>query len=436
MTEHETTPETVAAERPAGEPEPRPRPSVPAASADPGRWGRVDDEGTVYVVTADGERAVGSWQAGAARDGLAHYARRFDDIVTEVELLEARVASRAGDPRQSLGSATQLRDGLAEAAVVGDLAALGARIDHLVEVAERAVERSKADREQARADSVAKKEALAAEAEKIAEESTQWKPAGDRLRAIVDEWKQIRGVDRKTDEQLWRRFARARDSFNRRRGAHFAELDRQRLTAKSRKQELVAEAEKLADSTDWSGTAERYRHLMAEWKAAGRAPRDADDKLWQQFRAAQDSFFGRRSEAFEERDAEFAENAVKKEELLAEAEQIDPATNLKAARAHLSRIQDRWDEIGKVPRNRIRDLESRLRAVEERVRNAADAKWRRTDPEAEARVAQFRDRVSQFEAQAEKARASGDKRKAQEADRQAAQWREWLTAAEQALATR
>ncbi|WP_016701353.1 DUF349 domain-containing protein, partial [Actinoalloteichus spitiensis] len=353
MTEHETTPETVAAERPAGGSEPRPRPSVPAASADPGRWGRVDDEGTVYVVTADGERAVGSWQAGAAQDGLAHYARRFDDIVTEVELLEARLASRAGDPKQSLGSATQLRDGLADAAVVGDLAALGARIDHLVEVAERAVERSKADREQARADSVAKKEALAAEAEKIAEESTQWKPAGDRLRAIVDEWKRIRGVDRKTDEQLWRRFARARDSFNRRRGAHFAELDRQRLTAKARKQELVAEAEKLADSTDWAGTAERYRQLMAEWKAAGRAPRDADDKLWQQFRAAQDTFFGRRAEAFEERDAEFAENAVKKEELLAEAEQIDPTANLKAARAQLSRIQDRWEEIGKVPRNRI-----------------------------------------------------------------------------------
>ena len=440
MTHQDTTPETVASkatDSTSGKTgSPSAAPAVPHASADPAQWGRVDGEGTVYVRTADGERAVGSWQAGDATEGLAHYARKFDDMLTEVELLETRLSTHAGEPKHTLTSAKHVRDSLAEAAVVGDLVALAARVEHVVARAEEAVEHAKVEKEQARADAVARKEALAAEAEQIGAEATHWKNAGDRLRAILDEWKTIRGVDRKTDEQLWRRFSKARDAFNRRRGSHFAELDRQRAAAKGRKQELVEEAESLTDSTDWGPTANRYKQLMAEWKAAGRAPKDSDDALWQRFRTAQDRFFSRRSEAFSERDAEFAANAKLKEELLVEAEQINPSADLKAAQSQLQRVQERWDEIGKVPRERMRELEGRLRGVADKVRDAADAQWRRTDPEAQARVDQFRERVEQFETQAEKARAAGDERRAKKADEQAQQWREWLAAAEQALADR
>jgi hypothetical protein len=138
--------------------------------------------------------------------------------------------------------------------------------------------------------------------------------------------------------------------------------------------------------------------------------------------AAQVAFFARRSAVFSERDAEFVANAAKKEVLLVEAEKIDPATNLDAARNQLRRVQERWDEIGKVPRERIRELDGRLKAVQDRVKAAEDSRWRRTDPEAEARAA--------------KARAAGDERRAKWADEQAAQWREWLEAAEKAVADR
>ncbi|RKT53353.1 DUF349 domain-containing protein [Saccharothrix australiensis] len=440
MTEHETTPEAtgdsgtgavVEETRTVNTP-----PPVPVASDHPDRWGRVDADGTVYVKTADGERVVGSWQAGEPAEGLAHFARRFDDIRTEVELLVTRLSSGAGDPKHALTSAKHVQESLADAAVVGDLAALAARVEYVLAKAEEGLEAAKAAKDEARAQAGARKLQLVEEAETLANESTQWKAAGDRLRAILDEWKTIRGVDRKTDEQLWRRFSKARDAFNRRRGSHFADLDRQRSVAKTRKQELVEEAEKLVDSDDWGPTAGRYKELMVEWKAAGRAPKEADDALWQRFRAAQDAFFAKRSEAFSERDAEFAANAKLKEELLAEAEHIDPSHDLEAARQQLYKIQERWDAIGKVPRERVRELEGKLRAIEERVRGAVDAQWRRSDPEAEARVAQFRERVEQFEAQAAKARSAGDKRRAEQAEAQAKQWREWLAAAEQAVATR
>lgn len=422
-------------EQPTPEQPPLPRPGVSAAVKDPTRWGRVDDDGTVYVRTGDGEHPVGSWQAGTPDEGLAHFARRFDDLLTEAELTERRLTSGAGDPKQALTRLTALRGELAEPSVVGDLTGLGGLLDHLQQRAERAVAEAKVARNQEKAAATACKEALAVEAEGIGADSTQWKAGGDRLRTILDEWKAIKGVDRKTDEALWRRFSKARDAFNRRRGAHFADLDRQRAGARERKEELVTQAEALAESTDWGAAAGQYRALMSEWKAAGRASKDADDALWQRFRAAQDTFFSRRSATFSERDTEFTRNAEAKEALLVEAERID-TTNLDSARAQLRDLQERWEAAGKVPRERMKELEGRLRAVEERIRSASDSQWRRSDPEAEARVAQFRDRVEQFEAQVAKARAAGDERRVREAQAQADQWREWLVAAEQAVSSR
>ncbi|MGZ8751015.1 MAG: DUF349 domain-containing protein [Pseudonocardia sp.] len=433
---HEPTDTRTPAHEPA-HPVPAPPPAasghpVAPASPHPERWGRVDADGTVYVNTAEGERAVGSWQAGEPAEGLAHYARRFDDVLTETELLVSRLSSGGADPKHTLSSARTLRDGLAEAHVVGDVVGLGALLDGLVTQAEQAVGAQRAERDAARVTAVARKEELAAEAETLAAEATQWKQAGDRFKAILDEWRTVRGIDRKTDELLWKRFSKAREAFNRRRGSHFADLDRQRAGARARKEELALEAEKLADSDDWGPTAARFRDLMTEWKAAGRAQKDADDALWQRFRTAQDAFFARRSQNFADRDAEFDANATAKRALLDEAEKID-ATEPEAARAALRGIQERWEAIGKVPRDDIRPLEARMRTVEEKVREAVDRQWRRTDPEADARVAQFRERVAQFEAQAAKARAAGDARRAQQAQAQADQWREWLATAEQAV---
>lgn len=423
----------VARPRPVVAPAASPSP-VPASSPDPTRWGRADDDGTIHLITTDGERVVGSYQAGTPREGLEHFARRFDDLVTETEVLAARIEA-GGDVRAALTGIRTLREGLDEASVVGDVPALRARLDELAGKAEAGVAAAKADRDRARADAVARKEALTVEAEKMAEESTRWKEAGDRYKAILDEWRTIKGVDRKTDEALWKRFSKARESFNRRRGSHFADLDRQRGVAKERKQELVAQAEALADSDEWAATAARYRELMAEWKAAGRAHRDSDDALWARFRAAQDQFFARRNASFAERDAEFAANAEAKRRLLENAERID-LSDPDSARAALRDIQSRWEEIGKVPREDIRTLEGRLRSIEEKVSDAAEQQWRRTDPEALARLEQFRSKVAQFEAQAEKARAAGDARREADAQRQAGQWREWLSAAEQAVEQR
>src|SRR5215470_12727148 len=294
-------------------------------------FGRVDADGTVYVKTAGGERVVGSWQAGSPEEGLAHFARRFDDLVTEVNLIEARLASGAADASGSLSTIKRIQASLTEAHVVGDIDGLSARLEKLTGVASEKADEARVARDAARAEAVARKTALVAEAEQLAAESASWKSTGDRFKAILDEWKTIRGVDRKADTELWKRFAAARDGFTRRRGGHFAALDQTRKQAQSRKDELVAEAEALCQSTEWNATAGRLKELMTEWKAAPRAAKDVEQRLWERFRAAQDTFFSHRSEVFSARDAEQKVAFERRQEILAQAEGLDIDADPKAA---------------------------------------------------------------------------------------------------------
>jgi hypothetical protein len=433
-------PAAEAVAEPAGEPAAAPSPAVLAAGAphvadDPSRWGRVDEDGTVYVRTAEGERAVGSWQAGDPAAGLAHYARRYDDLATEVALLEARLRAHTGNPGEIKSKAQALADSIPTATAVGDLDGLAARARAMLEQADSAAAESRAERAAQRAAQVARKEALAAEAEQIAAESTAWKVAGDRLKAIVEEWKTIRGIDRKTDEALWTRFAAARDAFGRRRGAHFAALDAQRNESRAAKQELIAEAQRLSTSTDWGATSAAMRALMERWKAVPRTGRDGDDDLWKQFRAAQDAFFTARGESDKVRNAEQLANQQQKEELLAQAEKLDPATDLRGAQNALRKIQERYDAIGHVPRAAMRALEDRMQAVEQKIRGAADAGRARVAPE-NPMVTSMRAAVSKAEEQLAKAEAAGDARRIEEARANLATRREWLAEAEKSASAR
>ncbi|MGZ6792816.1 MAG: DUF349 domain-containing protein [Mycobacteriales bacterium] len=383
-------------------------------------WGRVTDDGTVYVRTADGERVVGSWHAGTPEQGLAHFVRRYEQLATEVTLLEQRLRSGAGDPRQVATSAERLKEGLPTAAAVGDLEALGRRVDVLLERTATAVEEHKAARAAAREESVATLTGLAEEAERLAA-SSSWKDAGERLRTLGQDWKRVTGVDKKTADALWERVAAARARFAERRTAHFGALEQQRSVSQERKEKLVKEAEKLSGSTDWKATAERYKQLMADWKAAGRAPREVEDSLWAAFKGAQDVFFQARSASFAEKDQEFAGNQKVKEEILAEAEALE----VPGGKARLRQLQERWDAAGKVPRDVMRSLEDRFAKVEERFRSSADTtQFTQTDSPF---VVRLKEKVADLEGKLAKAREAG--RPTGDLEAQLETQRQWLAQA-------
>ncbi len=405
-----------------------------ARSGDP--WGRVSEDGSVYVRTSGGERKVGQWPDGDPAEALSFFRKRYDALAFEVELLEQRVTAGALGPDEATSALARVRSAVSQAQAVGDLDGLLARLDALTGTIDAHREQRKAERarklESARAD----KERIAAEAAVLAEER-DWRNGANRLRQLLEEWKSLPRLEKKVDDALWRRFSSARTSYTRRRKAHFAELSEKREAAAVEKERLAKEAEELADSTEWGPTTLRYRELMRQWKAAGPAPRGVEEQLWKRFRGAQDTFFGARDVANAKLDEEFAANAEKKEGLLAEAEALVPVTDLAAAKAAFRDIAERWDAAGKVPRARMKELEGRFRKVEQALRGVEDDRWRRSNPEARARaattVAQLEASIADLQDKHDKALAAGHTKQADDHASAIEARRAWLTEAQRAL---
>jgi hypothetical protein len=401
-------------------------------------WGRVDADGTVYVRTTDGERVIGSWQAGSPEEAIAFFTRKYESLETEVVLLEQRISSTDMAPAQASASVQRLLRTVGEANALGDLDGLRTRLERLTEDVGQRREEAKAAREQARVQAKEVKERIVAEAEQIAVEATHWKSSGERMRELLEEWKAAPHAERAAEAVLWKRLSAARNAFTKRRKAYFANLEAEREDVKARKEKLCADAEALSDSTDWGATTTAYRELMAQWKAAGRADREAEAELWKRFRSAQDKFFNARSEVFSAKDAELRQHAEAKQHLLEQAQALLPVTDIRSARSSLRDIAERWEQIGAVPRESREQLESGLRRVEDTVRKAEDNQWRRSNPEALARaegtVAQLRSSIAQLEKQLARAREAGDTRAERSAEEALTARRAWLEEAEHTLA--
>jgi hypothetical protein len=400
-------------------------------------WGRVDDDGTVYVRTADGERPVGQYPEGTPDEALAFFTERYAALAFEVELLEQRINSGVLSPEEAAESVKTVKAQVVDANAVGDLVSLAGRLDALGPIIARQRDARREERAQRSAEAKAAKEDLVAQAEKIAE-GTDWRHGANKLRELLDQWKALPRIDRASDDALWRRFSTARTAYTRHRKAHFAELNEQREGARAVKERLATEAEGLADSTEWGPTAGRYRDLMKQWKAAGPAPKDVDDALWKRFRGAQDAFFGARDAANAALDQEFAANAEVKEALLVEAEALLPVQDVEAAKRAFRDLADRWDAAGKVPRDRMKELEGRIRKVEQAIREVEEEAWRKSDPEKSARaddmVTKLEQAIAKVEADLEKARAAGNDKKVRELEENLESRRSFLEMAKRASA--
>lgn len=405
-------------------------------------FGRVGEDGTVYLRLPDGsERPVGQYAAGSSDEALHYFAAKYQDLSHNLELTATRLADDKCSPRDALTVATKARHALEEPAFVGDISLLMARIGQLEVLANIRQQILEEQRQAARQQAQQAREAIVTEAESLAT-ATSWKQTGDRFRELVEQWKALprpSAEQRPDTDALWERFRTARRTFDKARKLAREQQDRQRAAAITAKTELVAKAQKLADSTDWQRTAGEFRDLMEQWKKAGFAGKKDDDSLWQQFRAAQEQFFTARKQNLKERDSEQKANLAAKKALLTKAEALLPIQDAKAARRAFREIQGEWTEVGHVPRADKPKLDKRLRAVDDAIRGAESSAWRRSNPEirdrAQGLVDAYRSSVTKLEAELAAAQEAGDADRIARAEADLNQQRLMLQSAEQSLST-
>jgi hypothetical protein len=418
-----------------------------AASAligDPSQFGRVGDDGTVYVRTPEGEKAVGSYPGKTSEEALAYFVRKFEALASEVALTAARITSGAMVPQDAYEAVKKLRQQVRELNGVGDLAALAQsveQIEPLIEGHREAYEAKKAAESVAKAarreQILVEKEKIVAEAESLAL-SENWKVTGDRLKALLDEWKAAPRLDKKADADFWKRFSASRNKFDKRRRTHFAQLEATAGKVSEAKSTIIEQAEKLANSTDWVATARQFKTLMDQWKAAGRGKKSDDAKMWARFKAAQDQFFAAKNADLEKRELSMAANLIKREELIVQIEALVPFTDVKAAKNAFRELMNSWTKIGITNRDKRAALDARVAKVEEAIKEAEAEIWRKTDPSAKARAAevvkQLTESIENYVKVAAKSQAAGNEKKAKEALESAEARKVWLAEAEKHLA--
>jgi hypothetical protein len=399
-------------------------------------WGRVDETGTVFVRTSEGEREVGQYPDATPEEALAYFERKYADLAGAVSLLEQRV--RRGAPAADVAKAVStLQANVTDAHAVGDLESLQRRLEALSGTTQELTAQQQAEAKAAVEAAITERTGIVEQAEALAAQDpakTQWKQTSAELDALFAAWQkhQQEGprLPKGEANELWKRFRAARSTIEQHRKAFFAELDAAHRDVRQRKQQLIERAEALAPRGA-DGVVE-YRALLDEWKQAGRAGKKVDDALWAKFKAAGDVLFQAKAEIDAKDDEEYRENLTQKLALLDEADALLAAKDARAARTTLNGIQRRWDEIGRVPRDQVRTVEDRLRKVENHVRSLEDERWQREDPEKKARsegmLGQLHDAIAKLESELAEAEGAGDAKAAAEAREALEARRAWLKA--------
>lgn len=380
-------------------------------------FGRVENDGTVLVKMPDGsEKQVGQWAAGDPNDGLSFYIRKFHEIENEISLTLQRLREGKGNADTAFKLIDRVKTNLENPTFVGDLSILVSKIEELQVIAAVKKAEFSAAKAIAKEKAMEKRKHLVEEAEKLVS-SKQWKVTTQRFKEIVEEWKKLPHGTKSEEQALWKRFSSARSAFDKTRRQYFSNLESTRKEANKIKSEIVSQAKVIAESKDWNETSNKFRNLMAKWKSAPILERKEEQKLWKEFKLAQDIFFAARTAAFSVLDAEHAKNLEAKKLLLEKAEKILPITDVKSARNALKPIQAEWSKVGHVSRKDKEQIESRLKAVEEAIRNAEKNESNRTDPAKSARAQSTMEllevKLSKTEKERDEALTKGDIKKAE-----------------------
>lgn len=398
------------------------------------RFGRVDSENNVFVLELGSERKVGQYPKVSADEALAFYERKFAELEAQVRTLEQRIKN-AVLASNLLAQFKKLSADLVAPNAVGDLNNLRSRVAALEpKIAELSAKRTAASKE-ASAAALKSRIDLAEAAEAIANQDqakTQWKKSSEKMAKLFTDWQEVQKTGAKVSkadaDPIWKRFSVARTKFETAKRAYFAGLDASNKAVRAAKNNIVEQAEKLASAG--SDSIVEYRKLLEQWKSAGRTPGKSDDALWARFKAAGDTIYSARQASSASEAGDHAANLAAKLELLKTYSDIDPNKGLDEAKRRLQELQKKWEKVGKIPKEKIREVEDKLRAIENKVKSAEQDHWRKSDPASIDRsnsvISQLETAIAKLETELAKATATGNDKKIKDANDALSARRAWL----------
>jgi hypothetical protein len=201
-------------------------------------------------------------------------------------------------------------------------------------------------------------------AERLAGE-TDVVSAFQTLQKLHEEWHELGPVARDLREEIWTRFKNASSIVNKKHQSYFEgirELEDKNLELKNALCEKI-EAFDYSDFKTYKQWDEGTQTLLGwqdEWRTIGFAPRKANQKIFERYRKACDSFFAAKAEFYKESKNQLNQNLDKKKALCEQAEALKESTDWKETSNKLIQLQKEWRIIGPVAKKHSDEIWKRF----------------------------------------------------------------------------
>jgi hypothetical protein len=212
------------------------------------------------------------------------------------------------------------------------------------------------------------KQLLCLKAEELSIKSDEPLATFKELQKLHESWREIGPVPRDHKQELWDRFKTATSVINKRYQQHF-EIERSvQKEQLQRKIELCEMAEGLSvfvsdNPREWNDVTEKVIVLQEEWKKTGFGPRKENSKIWDRFRAANDTFFQNKRNFWNKSKEHLLQNYALKVDICEQAEKLKDSDEWKATTDRLITLQKKWKDIGPVPRKQSELIWKRFRTA-------------------------------------------------------------------------
>lgn len=186
------------------------------------------------------------------------------------------------------------------------------------------------------------------------------------LQDFHDQWREIGPVPPETKNEIWERFKEATSQINKRHHEYFEkQKDDQRKNLDS-KLALCEQVEainllEIKSFKDFDERADKIVALQKMWRTVGFAPKKQNNKVYQRFREACDTFFEKKRSFYSDNKETQLNNLQLKTELCIQAESLQESSDWKATSDALIKLQREWKEIGPVPRKQSEKTWKRFR---------------------------------------------------------------------------
>lgn len=189
-----------------------------------------------------------------------------------------------------------------------------------------------------------------------------------KLQKYHTQWREVGPVPHENQNEIWERFKEATAKINKKHQEHFESLRDDQKRNLDAKIALCEKAEELASlviktNKEWNQKSKEMVELQKVWKTIGFAPKKDNNKVYERFRAACDTFFNNKRDFYSETKEDQLNNLQLKTELCIQAEGLKDSTEWKKTTEDFINLQKRWKEIGPVPRKNSDEIWKRFRAA-------------------------------------------------------------------------